>query len=100
MSKDKDELAALEQKIQSLKGDSSAAPAQAEKKGHLLSLAYRMVIEIVVGIGVGGFIGWWLDRQFDTAPILTLILLFLGMFSGVYNALREIKRIAAENNHK
>ena len=41
----------------------------------MLGLAYRFTVEMLAGIGVGGFVGWWMDKWFGTAPAFLLILL-------------------------
>ena len=32
----------------------------------MLGLAYRFTVEMLAGIGVGGFVGWWMDKWFGT----------------------------------
>jgi ATP synthase protein I len=48
-------------------------------------------MELVVGIVVGGFIGWWLDKWLSTKPIFLLVMLLLGMIAGVLNMLRTAR---------
>ncbi|MDA1279871.1 MAG: AtpZ/AtpI family protein [Chloroflexi bacterium] len=48
-----------------------------------------------ISIALGAYGGFWLDRQFDTAPILTIIGLALGVltaFVGMIRLLRAIRR--------
>ena len=59
----------------------------------MLGVAYRFTVEMLAGIGVGGFIGWWMDKWFGTAPAFLLILLFLGMFAGVVNSVRTVNEM-------
>ena len=54
-------------------------------------MAYRLSMELVVGIVVGGFIGWWLDKWLSTKPIFLLVMLLLGMIAGVLNMLRTAR---------
>jgi F0F1-type ATP synthase assembly protein I len=42
------------------------------------------------GIGVGGFIGWWMDKVLGTAPIFMLLMLVLGMGAGLMNSVRTV----------
>ncbi len=57
-------------------------------KASMMGLAYRLMIEVMAGIGVGGFVGWWMDKWFGTAPVFMLVLLFLGMIAGVLGSVR------------
>jgi ATP synthase protein I len=54
-------------------------------------LAYRIGMELVVATVVGGFIGWYLDKYFDTKPWLLLTFLLLGIGAGFKNVLRSAK---------
>ena len=56
----------------------------------MLGLAWRLTIEMLVGIGVGGYLGWWLDKAFGTKPIMMLVLLMLGMAAGLLNSVRTV----------
>lgn len=54
-------------------------------------------------LGIGFSLGFWiagsavlghfLDRRFDTDPILTLVFLVLGMTMGFYDAYRRLKQL-------
>jgi ATP synthase protein I len=44
---------------------------------------------------VGGGVGWFLDRQFGTAPWGSLLFLLLGLAAGFRNLLRAVDREAA-----
>jgi hypothetical protein len=46
-------------------------------------------------IALGAYGGYWLDRQFDTAPVLTIIGLALGVttaFVGMFRLLSSIRK--------
>jgi F0F1-type ATP synthase assembly protein I len=36
------------------------------------------------------FLGIWLDGQFETKPILTIILAFFGVFAGMYTFIKSV----------
>ncbi len=64
-----------------------------------MGIAFKMGIELVVGSGVGAFIGFWFDRWFGTAPLFLVVLLILGFASGIRNVVREATRMQeAEEN--
>lgn len=54
--------------------------------GPYLGLGTQLAATIVLMF----FLGRWLDSQFDTHPILTIIFAFLGGFAGVYNFIRTV----------
>ncbi|TPE52210.1 AtpZ/AtpI family protein [Amaricoccus solimangrovi] len=56
------------------------------------SLAWRMVIELVVGMVLGIGIGYGLDELFGTRPAFLLVFALLGFAAGV----RTMLRTAAE----
>lgn len=66
--------------------------------GFLSSVGISMVAATFIGLGMG----WWLDKQFDTAPWFTLIFLLLGIVSGFRNIFiltsRELKRQKEETD--
>lgn len=81
-----DELEKLEKKIESLKGRISE-PEQKEPDNSA-SLGYKMLMELVSGVAVGGFIGFWLDKWLSTTPLFLLLFLLLGMAAGVRGMMR------------
>lgn len=58
-----------------------------------LGLAWRLTIEMLAGIGVGGFIGWWMDKVLATKPIFMLLMLVLGMGAGLMNSIRTVNEM-------
>ena len=56
-----------------------------------LGIAYRVLVEMIAGVGVGGFLGWWLDTWLDTRPILLVVMLVLGFAAGGMNTYRAIR---------
>lgn len=91
MSK-RDELDALEDKISATR-QRQAPEVQANANGSMLGLAYRLIVEILAGIGVGGFVGWWADKVLGTKPVLMLVFLGLGMAAGLMNSVRTASEL-------
>ncbi len=63
--------------------------------------AWRVAIEMVVAVAVGGAVGWYLDRWLGTLPLFLILLFFLGAGAGVNNVVRaakEMNRAAAEED--
>ncbi|MFZ3581434.1 AtpZ/AtpI family protein [Loktanella sp. DJP18] len=56
-------------------------------------LAWRMVIELVAGLGIGFGIGYSLDRFLGTLPIFLVLFVFLGLAAGVKTMLQSAKEL-------
>lgn len=52
--------------------------------GYFASLGISVALAIFIGL----FIGLWLDKKFDTAPVLMLIGLAFGIAAGFSNIIR------------
>lgn len=59
--------------------------------------AFKYSAELIVGVGVGGVLGWALDKQFGTAPWLMILLVILGFAAGLLNVIRSATKAQAEN---
>jgi len=58
-----------------------------------LGMAFRLGAEMVVGVAVGGVIGWALDSWLGTAPGFLILFLLLGSGAGILNAVRSARRM-------
>ena len=56
-------------------------------------LAWRMVIELVAGLGIGFGIGYGLDRLMGTIPIFLVLFTLLGFAAGVQTMVRSAREI-------
>lgn len=68
----------------------------ARARGEAFAKAFRFVAELLVGVGVGGFIGWVLDRQLGTTPWLMVLFVGLGFAAGMMNVIREAQKAQAD----
>lgn len=92
---DGDRLKALEERIAQMKV--SAEPEHHMKKDYSQAqLAWRMVIELVAGLGIGFVIGYGLDTLFGTLPIFLVIFIFLGLAAGVKTMMRSAQEIQSK----
>lgn len=57
--------------------------------GRGMSMAFRVVSELIAGIAVGGAIGYGLDRLFHTKVLFTILLGLVGTAGGFWNIIRE-----------
>ena len=92
-------LEALDERIAKLKGG-EAKPHQEEHYSQA-QMGWRMVIELVAGLGIGFAIGYGLDVLFGTLPWLLVVFTLLGFAAGVKTMIRSAaemqeKKVAAE----
>jgi ATP synthase protein I len=59
-------------------------------------VAYRILLDMIAGLLVGGFLGYWLDRWQGWAPYSLVIGLVVGFAAGVNNAWRAIRQYSKE----
>ena len=84
----KQRMAQLEAKIEAAKKAKQPKPrADADVSGG--ELAWRMVIEMVSGLGIGFGIGYGLDSLLGTIPIFLVLFTLLGLVAGVKVMLRS-----------
>ena len=74
--------------VRAEKATEESSMASGQEAGKAMSLAFRMVSELIGGILVGVGIGWALDRVFGTSPILLIIFSLLGTAAGFWNVIR------------
>ena len=85
---DNDRLRRLNVRLRDARHD---AAEKGDKKGQSLTgigLAFRVGVELLSAVAVGGAIGWGLDLWLETRPWLMLVLLLLGGAAGILNVYR------------
>ncbi len=88
----KQQMEQLEAKIAAAKKAQEPGPRQDEHYSQA-QLAWRMVIELVAGLGIGFGMGYGLDFLFGTLPIFMVIFTMLGLAAGVKTMLRSANEI-------
>ena len=99
---DPEKLKALEAKIKAAKAAIEPGPRR-ESKYEKASLAWRMVLELVIGMAMGMGIGYGLDRLFGTIPIFLILFSLLGFGAGIRVMMRtaeEVQRQKVERSTK
>lgn len=91
-SDDADRLQALEARIAKLK-EPQAVKDHSEEHYSQAQLAWRMVIELVAGLGIGFGIGYGLDTLLGTTPIFLVLFIFFGLAAGVLTMMRSAKEV-------
>ena len=59
-------------------------------------VAYRVMVDMIAGLLVGGFLGYWLDRWLGWTPWSLVAGLIVGFAAGVNNAWRAIRDFSKE----
>lgn len=91
----------LKKRIASAKSRHDEATGRSEPDrvtvdGEGMGQAMRVGVELVSAIGVGTFIGYWIDRWLDCAPFGMIVFFFLGFAAGFMN----IYKMQTKNYHK
>jgi len=90
---DAERLKALEARIAAAKA-AATGPIRSSKDGHSQAqLAWRMVIELVAGLGIGFGIGYALDSLLGTMPVFLVLFIFAGFAAGVKTMLRSAQEM-------
>ncbi|WP_211097176.1 AtpZ/AtpI family protein [Aliishimia ponticola] len=76
-------MAELHSRIEALKAATSDEKPHVEEHYSSAQLGWRMVTEMVAGLGIGFGMGYGLDRLFGTLPIFLVLFTLLGLAAGV-----------------
>ncbi len=93
-----DRLKKLEDRINAARA-SRDEPVRTPSEFTQSSLAWRMVTELVVGMGLGVAIGYGLDSLFGTQPLFLVVFALLGFAAGIRTMMRtagEVRKGRAE----
>ena len=82
----------LEAKLAAAKQRGAPKP-RADEHYSQANMAWRMVIELVAGLGIGFGIGYGLDLFFGTLPIFMVLFVMLGLAAGVKTMLRSAQEM-------
>ncbi|MBL3580077.1 AtpZ/AtpI family protein [Rhodovulum visakhapatnamense] len=94
---EKERLARLEARLAELK-KAKADPAPSHMDSHYTQaqLAWRMVIELVSGLGIGFGIGFGIDSWLGTKPIFLVLFILLGLAAGIRGMLRTAQEVQGQ----
>ena len=90
---DRERLDELDARIKAAKERGAPAKPHQEEHYSQAQLAWRMVIELVAGLGIGFGMGYGLDVLFGTLPIFMVLFTLLGLAAGVKTMLRSAQEI-------
>lgn len=91
---DRARLAALEEKLAKAK-EAVEGPVKRHQDNEYsqAQLAWRMVIELVAGLGIGFGIGYGLDSLLGTMPLFLVLFILAGFAAGIKTMLRSAKEV-------
>jgi ATP synthase protein I len=82
----------LSQRVAKARGDAAKKDASGLLSSGLpksaTGLAFRVGVELVAGVIVGGAIGYGLDQWLGTSPLFLIVMFFLGAGGGMMNVWR------------
>ncbi len=87
-----DRLKQLDDRIAKVKAATGPKPASEEHYSQAQQ-GWRMVTELVAGLGIGFGIGYGLDVLFGTLPIFMVLFIMLGLAAGIKTMMRTAKEI-------
>lgn len=85
-------LQALRLRVDRARAAQVPKPATPDHHGQA-QIAWRMVTEMVAGIGLGLAIGYGLDAVFGTRPVMLLLFTLVGFAAGVRVMLRTAEEV-------
>ena len=91
-SDQKQQMQQLEVKIAAVKKSQERGPVQEDHYSQAQH-AWRMVIELVAGLGIGFGIGYSLDRFFGTLPLFLVLFVLLGLAAGIKTMIRSADEV-------
>lgn len=89
---DPERLRRLEERIKAVKRVHEPEPLAAQPYDQA-SQGWRMVIELVSGLGIGFGLGYGLDVLFGTLPVFLVLMTLAGFAAGVKTMLRTAQEI-------
>lgn len=92
---DPERLKAFEERLKEVKQAHAPKP-RVDKDLSRGDMAWRMVIEMVSGLGIGFGIGYGLDVLFGTLPWFMLLFTLLGFAAGVKVMIRTARDMSKE----
>ena len=89
---DPERLRRLDARLAALRAR-QAPPPRADEHFSQANVAWRMVIELVAGLGIGFGIGIGLDALLGTRPVFLVAFTFLGFAAGIRVMLRTAQEV-------
>ena len=85
----------IDQRLKAARGTAEKPRQSNAMSQRQTGVAYRVLVDMIAGLLLGGFLGYWLDRWLGWAPWALVVGLILGFIGGVNNAWRTIRDYSA-----
>ena len=76
-----------------------APPSRGEEHFSQANMAWRMVTELVAGLGIGFLIGFGLDYLTGWRPVFMVVFVLLGLVAGIKTMMRTAHEIGKKPGH-
>jgi ATP synthase protein I len=86
----------LDERLKKARGPAATPKLDLRETHRQTGIAYRVMVDMIAGLLVGGFLGYWLDRWQGWAPYALVGGLVLGFAAGINNAWRAIRNYSDE----
>lgn len=67
-----------------------------KKVGPYLGLGTQLAATVILMF----YIGYWLDKKFQTHPYLVIIFSLLGAFAAIYNFIRSVLKLSSQEKSR
>ncbi|MCY4185468.1 MAG: AtpZ/AtpI family protein [Rhodobacteraceae bacterium] len=88
----------LQERIRNLEEEINP-PEKGESPIAQANMGWRMVVDLVAGVGLGFAIGYGLDILFETRPLNMILFVLLGFGAGINLMLRTAKEMKKPETH-
>lgn len=88
-----DKLADMGRRIAAARDAGKPKPRKSKDEYTAASYAWRMIIELVMGVMVGAAMGWGLDSLFGSLPVFLIVFVLLGFAAGVRTMMRSAREM-------
>lgn len=95
---EREALEALERRIAQARESANPRKSVGAEKYGAAALAWRMVIELVVGMAIGLGMGWGLDALFGSMPAFLILFGLLGFAAGIRTMMRSAAEVERRND--
>lgn len=73
-----------------MKSDTNGGDKKDDNSNSNLMNYLGLGTQLAVTVTAMAFLGLWLDKRFNTEPILTVIFSFIGITAGLYNFIKTV----------
>ena len=91
-------LVRLSRRIDTARAKIDPPRAKSPGKYHALTLAWRMVLELVIGCAFGAAIGYGIDEVAGTGPLFLAVFGLLGFAAGVKTMMASARQVQRQRS--